>query len=199
MAAPTPARVLVVCTGNICRSPYIEHLLRYEMDHVWGQGRIVVSSAGTHGSVGHPMSPGSVAQLSRRGQTPPTFRARRLSVEGIVGADLVVAATREHRSAVVRMSPTALRRTVTLAEVALAADVVPSIQGDVPDLSTALRGVAAAIVAHRPALVELPPQTLDLNDPYGLDAAAYAQMSQDVDRWLPRVVSVLSPSDAREK
>lgn len=196
MTSTTAGRIVVVCTGNVCRSPYIEHLLRRELDHVWGQGRIIVGSAGTHGLVGQPIDPGSAAQLGRRGESAADFRARRLSAGDIADADLVITATREHRSAVVRMSPTSLRRTATFAEVALAADVVPTMEGAVLDLSAAFRGVAAAIVAHRPALVELPSQQLDLDDPYGLDATAYAQMSEDVDRWLPRVVSALSPNDA---
>ncbi len=196
MTSTTAGSIVVVCTGNVCRSPYIEHLLRRELDQVWGQDRIIVSSAGTHGLVGQPLDPGSAAQLGRRGESAPDFRARRLSAGDITGADLVITATREHRSAVVRMSPTALRRTATLAEVALAAQVVPAMAHDVADLATALRSVAAAVVTHRPALVDLPPQTLDLDDPYGLDTPAYARMSEDVGRWLPRVVSALSPGKA---
>lgn len=198
MTALTPARVLVVCTGNICRSPYIEHLLRCELDQVWGQDRIVVSSSGTHALVGQAIDPGSAAQLRRRGKAAPDFRARHLLVADIAAADLVIAATRGHRSAVVRMSPTALRRTATLAEVALAAPFVPAIRRDEVDLSSAVRTVAAAIVAHRPALVDIPPRTLDLDDPYRQEADAYDRMARGVDRWLPGVVSALSPVDAIE-
>ena len=198
MTALTPARVLVVCTGNICRSPYIEHLLQGELDQVWGQGRVMVRSAGTHALAGQTIDPGSATALRARGQAAPDFRARHLLVADIAAADLVIAVTREHRSAVVRMSPTALRRTTTLAEVALAAPLVPAIRRDEGDLSAAVRTVAAAVVAHRPALVDIPPRTLDLNDPYRQEQEAYDRMARGVDRWLPGVVSALSPSDATE-
>ncbi len=192
----TPAHVLIVCTGNICRSPYIERLLQHDLDRVWGQGRIVVSSAGTHGLVGEPISPGSAAQLARRGQAAADFLARRLTVADIAAADLVIVASREHRSAVVQMLPVALRRTATLAEVALAEHFLPLIGRDVADLSAAVRAVSAAVVAHRPMLVDVPPATLDLDDPYRQDAAAYERMAQDVDHLLSSVVSALSPADA---
>lgn len=199
MTAPTPARILVVCTGNICRSPYIEHLLQVELDQVWGHGRVVVSSAGTHALAGQTIDPGSAAVLRERGQCAPDFRARHLLVADIAAADLVIAVTREHRSAVVRMSPTALRRTTTLAEVALAAPFVATLRRDEVDISAAVRVVAAAVVTHRPALVDIPPRTLDLDDPYRQASDAYARMAHDVDRWLPGVVSALSPGDAIEQ
>lgn len=196
MTAVAPARVLVVCTGNICRSPYIAHLLQHDLDQVWGQGQMIVSSAGTHGLVGEPISPGSGAQLRSRDHLETDFRARRLAVADVSAADLVIVATREHRAAVLRTCPAALRRTATLVEVAMAASIVPPLSRDLPDLSAGVRGVAAAVVAHRPSLVDVPPATFDLDDPYRKDAAAYERMAVDVDRWLPAVVRALSPADA---
>src|SRR5450759_4050488 len=48
------ARILIVCTGNICRSPFIERLLQHELDspgNGFEQG-IIVRSAGTGALVG---------------------------------------------------------------------------------------------------------------------------------------------------
>ena len=47
--------ILVVCTGNVCRSPYIERRLRHELA---GTG-IEVTSAGTRALVGHDMDAGT--------------------------------------------------------------------------------------------------------------------------------------------
>lgn len=193
-----PGRILVICTGNICRSPFIEHVLRDGLDRVWGPGRVMVSSAGTHGLTGEPMTTASEAQLGDLAASAQSFRARRLSVADLAGADLVITATRAHRSAAVRMAPTVLRRSVTLAEVALAIDAVPQTTSDRPDLSAWLRAVAAAVVAHRPALSGIIPTDLDLDDPYGRDAVAYEAMAQSVSRWLPSVLTVLSPADPGE-
>ena len=43
------ARVLVVCTGNVCRSPIAEGLLRAAFAERLGDGAPEVSSAGTMG------------------------------------------------------------------------------------------------------------------------------------------------------
>ena len=50
------ARVLTVCTGNICRSPFIERALQAELDRSWGPGVVEVTSAGTGAMVGEPMN-----------------------------------------------------------------------------------------------------------------------------------------------
>ncbi len=194
----TPGRILVICTGNICRSPFIEHVLRDGLDRVWGPGQVVVSSAGTHGLTGEPMTAESAAQLGVLKPSAEDFRARRLSVTDLCDADVIITATRAHRSAAVRMVPTALRRTVTLAEVALAAGAVPTATAVCPDISAWLRAVSAAVVAHRPALVDTAPADLDLEDPYGHEVVAYQEMAQLVSQWMPSVLAVLSPADPTE-
>ena len=61
-----PVRVLTVCTGNICRSPYAELLLREGFG--WARpGAFEVTSAGTHALVGRPVDVGSVRQLGAKG------------------------------------------------------------------------------------------------------------------------------------
>ncbi|WP_446740540.1 arsenate reductase/protein-tyrosine-phosphatase family protein [Ornithinimicrobium sp. CNJ-824] len=40
-------RILVVCTGNVCRSPLVERLLQQGLDERWGPGAFEVRSAGT--------------------------------------------------------------------------------------------------------------------------------------------------------
>ena len=42
----TPARILTVCTGNVCRSPYLERALQTELDRSWGPGEVEVSHDG---------------------------------------------------------------------------------------------------------------------------------------------------------
>ncbi|MGB7449852.1 MAG: low molecular weight phosphatase family protein [Ornithinimicrobium sp.] len=189
----TPGRILVVCTGNICRSPYVEHLLRDGLDHAWGPGRIVVRSAGLRGLVGEPMFPPAAAQLQARGLHAGGFRARRLEATEVKTADLILTVTREHRAAVLRMEPTALRRTVTPAEVALAAASISPAAPATTDLSRHLRQAAATVVACRPQTSSVPPADLDIDDPYGRPDEAYAVMAEQVGRALPRLLAALSP------
>ena len=77
--APTPARVLTVCTGNICRSPFLERALQAELDRSWGPGGIEVSSGGTGALAGHPMEAQARALLEANGYAADGFLARDLT------------------------------------------------------------------------------------------------------------------------
>lgn len=107
--------VLVVCTGNICRSPVAEALLR---EHWAGQGDVHISSAGTAAHVGSPIYSPIRKLLIDRGLADEAFVARQVTPALIEAADLVLVMTREHRSAVVVLHPPAVRHTFTLREFA---------------------------------------------------------------------------------
>lgn len=109
----TPLHVLVVCTGNLCRSPLAERLLAARL-----AGRHSVRSAGVHGVEGSRMDPYAEAELRRRGGDATGFQARRLRRADVQGADLVLAMTIAHRAAVLAEEPSALARTFTLLEFA---------------------------------------------------------------------------------
>ncbi|HST63645.1 MAG TPA: hypothetical protein VLM05_00530, partial [Mycobacteriales bacterium] len=111
-------RVLVVCSGNVCRSPLAERLLRARLDQELGAGAglFTVTSAGTTAVVGAPMDPRAAAVARSLGADPDHFRARDLDAEQVIAADLVLTATRQHRGAVLRLHPAAHRYTFTLRE-----------------------------------------------------------------------------------
>ena len=68
MTASRPYRVTVVCTGNICRSPMAEFVLRERFTEAGLGDRVVVDSAGTHSwEVGNPADPRTLAVLERNG------------------------------------------------------------------------------------------------------------------------------------
>src|SRR5450631_1244324 len=105
------ARILIVCTGNICRSPFIERLLQHQLDErQTGPDRdIIVGSASTAALVGSSMDLQAEAQLRANGGDASGCRARDLSPDLIAESDLVLTATRAHRGKVAMMSPKALR------------------------------------------------------------------------------------------
>lgn len=174
-------RVLHVCTGNICRSPIAEHLMRAMLDEAFTAAgrpqlarRFVVESAGTWGHTGSPMEPYALARLADQGVDGGGFRARELVAEHVVGADLVLGATRDHRAAAVVLHPRAAARTFTLREFArLSADVDPSSlpPGDPVERATALVRAAAA---RRGLVPPDRPADDDLADPYQAPASAFA-------------------------
>ena len=57
-------RILIVCVGNICRSPMAEVLLR---KHLGGGDEVTVESAGLAALVGHPIDPLAQAVLADHG------------------------------------------------------------------------------------------------------------------------------------
>ena len=95
-------RVLVVCVGNICRSPMAEALLRARLGHRAG---FQVASAGLSALAGHPADPHAVALLAERGIDLSSHRARQLTPEFLAGADLVVVMEQGHEDAVHRLAP----------------------------------------------------------------------------------------------
>jgi protein-tyrosine-phosphatase len=120
--APTePAfTVLLVCTGNICRSAMAERLGRAYLEEVLGDeaGAIRITSAGTRAVVGSAMHPDSALVLRGFGAEPGNFRARQLDEAIAGGADLILAMTRPHRRSVLHLAPRALGRTFVLREAA---------------------------------------------------------------------------------
>ncbi len=124
-----PFRILTVCTGNICRSPQAEQLLRvrfetaHAADSTWDLPSI--SSAGTNALVGAPM-PHQAADLAREyGGDPENHISRQLTSLLVEEADLILTMAKEHRSAVAKLSPRASRRTFTLREFARALSTGP--------------------------------------------------------------------------
>jgi protein-tyrosine-phosphatase len=132
-----PVTVLVVCTGNVCRSPLAERLGQSVLDGALGARATAVRlhSAGLRAVVGSEMHPDSARALQRYGTGPGDFRARQLHESMVTAADLVLTMTEQHRQAVLERSPRALGRTFTLPEAAellrlVGDDTLP--RGDTP-------------------------------------------------------------------
>lgn len=80
--AAASVRVLMVCMGNICRSPTAEAVLRHKLQQAGLQGRVMVDSAGTHGyHSGEAPDPRAIAAASRRGYDLKPLRARPVQPE----------------------------------------------------------------------------------------------------------------------
>jgi protein-tyrosine phosphatase len=97
-------RVLVVCVGNICRSPMAEALLRARLGH---RPRFDVSSAGVSALVGHPADETAVALMKERGIDILQHRARQLTPQLAAAADLLLIMESGHERAVLDIAPQA--------------------------------------------------------------------------------------------
>jgi protein-tyrosine phosphatase len=114
-----PFTVLVVCLGNVCRSPVAERLLRARLQELIPPPvDVSVSSAGVRAWAGRPMDQHAATELLRLGGNPGGFVSAQLTVPMVEDCDLVLTATRELRSRVLEDAPRALRRTFTIREFA---------------------------------------------------------------------------------
>lgn len=92
-------RILLVCTGNICRSPLAEALVRRSLEE-HGVSDVSVLSAGTGAWDGAPASEGAYLVGLERGLDLSGHRARLLTRELVESADLILTMARHHRARV---------------------------------------------------------------------------------------------------
>ncbi|MFJ4209284.1 low molecular weight phosphatase family protein [Paenarthrobacter sp. NPDC089675] len=168
-------RVLVVCTGNICRSPLAEAVLQAGLDEA-SPGYFSVSSAGTFAHAGKPAQPGSRDVANLLGASLDHFRARQLTEDHVARAHLVLVLAAAHRPEVLAVAPSALKRTFTLREFARILERMPleSYRGAswTQVVADADRGRHAATVSD--------PLLNDVTDPYGLGNEAYELMTNEM-------------------
>uniref|UniRef100_UPI0036F3979A low molecular weight protein-tyrosine-phosphatase n=1 Tax=Subtercola endophyticus TaxID=2895559 RepID=UPI0036F3979A len=94
-------RVSMVCTGNICRSPMAEVVLRDLVRRGGLDDRIVVTSAGTGDwHVGEKADPRTIEALHKRGYDGQSHRARQFDPAWFDELDLVIVLDRSHERVV---------------------------------------------------------------------------------------------------
>ncbi|MEJ2162871.1 MAG: low molecular weight phosphotyrosine protein phosphatase [Robiginitalea sp.] len=121
-----PVKVLMVCLGNICRSPLAEGILASKST----SSEIIVDSAGTAGyHTGNPPDPRSVEVAARHGIDISRQRCRRFSREDFDNFDYIFAMDQENLSHLKRLA----RNTADLKKVFLLLGFTGMPEAEVPD------------------------------------------------------------------
>ena len=99
-------KILMVCMGNICRSPLAEGVVRRLAERA-GMGAVIeVDSAGTLGyHAGEQPDPRARKVAASRGYDLSGMRARRVAEDDFAHFDLVLAMDRQNLSALERVCP----------------------------------------------------------------------------------------------
>ncbi len=128
---PDALRVLMVCMGNICRSPIAEGVLRTKLLHAGLQRRVVVDSAGTSGMHGgEPPDPRGIRRAAARGYEIGSLRARGVIDADFQNFDLILAMDSRNLKWLRDRAPAASSSTIGLL---LARDGARGEGADVPD------------------------------------------------------------------
>ncbi|MCX6501366.1 MAG: low molecular weight phosphatase family protein [Microbacterium sp.] len=187
--------ILTVCTGNICRSPFAEVLLRAELPG------FTVHSAGVRAMIDSRMEP-DAAQLALQYGVPPAsveaHRGRWLNESHLASPNLVLAMAREHRREIVGLAPAQVRSTFTVREFArlslnlsdTEAHETAEAAGTAPEAR--LRALLAQLAALR-SEVDPPADPIedDVVDPYRRSRATYELMATQLMPALGEVVRIL--------
>lgn len=108
-------RVLLVCMGNICRSPLAEGVLKKILENKGLLECINVDSAGTHGyHAGEAPDPRAVAVAARRGYDIKALRARMVRRDDFSVFDLVLAMDRDNLANLLEICPPVYQSRVKL-------------------------------------------------------------------------------------
>lgn len=166
--------ILVVCTGNVCRSPYLAALLSAR------HPQLAVASAGMGALLGAGMPEPAQQLLRDRGIAPLPHAATALTPEAVRGARLLLCATAAHRTGTITIDPGAADRSFTVLELARLVTPLPPGGGLLGLLAAGQAALTGAALSDR---------NDDLNDPWQQPAEAYERMGRELDA----VLAVIDP------
>lgn len=195
--------ILTVCTGNICRSPLAEALLRARLAPL----EVRVSSAGVAAVVGSPMTDETLRLAMQYGvghEEAAAHRARRLVASQLDAPDLILAMDRTHRRSIVEMAPRRVRSTFTIrefarlareatdAEIRAAATTDAAAASGPADPRDAVRRALAHVAARR-GVLEPPTDAADddVPDPYRRSWEVYERSGGLLEGAVDEVVRVI--------
>lgn len=183
MHASSTFGVLIVCTGNLCRSPLAEDLLTRRFAAL---PSVTVTSRGVRAATGSAVPPSMELAGAGVGSDLSGHRSQPLTAADVDGADLILGLAREHRRAIALLSPRASRRTFTLIEFRRLTEGVttPPVTSDAVCETRGARELREAVLTAtaRRGHIRPPrdPSELDVVDPYRLADSVYRTCANSI-------------------
>lgn len=191
----TDLSIMTVCSGNICRSPLAEGLLRAGLAAI---PTIEFSSVGAIARDGEPVTDEILGIGRANGVDLSQHHARYMTERLVGGADLLFAMARSHRRAIVELVPRKVAVTFTLREFArLAAQIsdeeIVAVAGRFDTTRDKLRAMVT-LTGSRRGQSEAPasPDDDDVIDPYRRDDDTYTLSASQIIPAVDQVVHTLS-------
>jgi protein-tyrosine phosphatase len=187
-------RVLVVCTANHCRSPIGQQLLAHDARKRFGErDGWLIDSAGTDIPGRWPLHPYAAAVLAERLPEVAPHESIQLTPALIGQADLVLTATRQHRSTVVSTLPAAIGRTFTILQFARLCDEVSPLSAT--DSAALGRELVVLAKLARSSVQPVPGEQDDLPDPMGRGVQEFRLCADRLQDSIDRILRPLALLD----
>lgn len=188
-------RILFICTGNTCRSPMAEALLR----QLAAQRGITVAvrSAGVSTIDGLPVSANALSTLRER-DIEHKGSSRALTAEAVDWADLILTMTSGHKRDLLHYHPGAVDKAYTLKEFAYQDDRLLQDIWELEGLYTEMQMKGALgqqlNAAERQRLLELERRipSFDIADPFGGTQSVYDSCSREIEEAIHKLLDKLS-------
>jgi protein arginine phosphatase len=184
--------ILFVCTGNTCRSPLAEGLMR-KLAREAGLS-VEVRSAGVFAADGGLISNHSAAILKEHGEKVDGFGSSSLSRQLVEWADLVLTMTLGHKGTVIQRFPDALDKTYALKElVELNDDVIELLEergkllSEIQMKLSLSQPITAEEKVRLAQLEQLIPD-FDIMDPFGGSLEIYRATAQEIEQGLRKLI-----------
>jgi protein-tyrosine-phosphatase len=188
-------RILFVCTGNTCRSPMAEGILRRMLEDQ-GLQHVEVRSAGVAAMDGTPVSGLAAAILQQRGFTHALSSAS-LTEELLEWADLVLTMTSNHKQHTLQRFPEFVDKVHTLKEFVdddpATAERLAELEKRIADVQVK-RALSETVTNEEMARIhalqrELP--DYDLADPFGGPLEVYKKCADEIESCLIKLINKL--------
>jgi len=189
-------RILFVCSGNTCRSPMAEVLLRKKLARhasEWAKDA-VVTSAGVSAISGSPASENATAAMKHKDLDLSEHQSKLLEAADIINADLVITMTRNHKKAVLALVPQALHKVYTLAELTALAELAHAKPEQAKKYRDMIQEVAQKTMELTLLLDQLLGNPPDIEDPFGGDLAEYEECARSISGHLDTLLQYLDQS-----